>query len=272
VLKYLSMDHLSHNPDLAPHESGWSQSELGPSQADLWASLREYRKALESVDEPVTEGSREDWRRAMKAERMAAVTPRTLKNVSSEHHMPSPELIRLLDGKVTLDIGAGASVLAQEIAQLSPNAQVVSLDVDHEALMTQPTPVQASADHLPFGDESFDVVLATCSLPLWADSGEQVKGSFDEAVRVTKHGGVIKIAPPFDASYRPVLRPGEENRHFVQETDPRFQSILREVDVAALDWAERAEQNPDLEVTLDSDPESMEDGRVDVTSLTIHKR
>jgi hypothetical protein len=269
------MEHPPENPETILYESSSKKQELGPSQADLWASVLEYRKALESIEEPVVEGSREDWRRAMKAERMAAVTavtPRTLKNVSSEHHIPAQELIRLMDGKVTLDVGAGASILAQEIAQLSPNAQVVSLDVDTEALKTQPMPVQASADHLPFGDESFDVVLATCSLPIWADSGEQVQGSLDEAVRVAKHGGIIKVAPPFDASYRPVIRPEGIGRDFEIETDPRFQSILREVDIAALDWAQQAEQNPDLAVTLDSDPELMDEGRVAVTSLTIHKR
>jgi SAM-dependent methyltransferase len=103
---------------------------------------------------------------------------------------------RKLRGKI-LDIGAGEGGYTPHLG-----TDVVSLDLDYENLRRiSGKKVLASADHLPFPDNTFDGVWACAVL-------EHVEENFiAEAIRVTKQGGTIYILTPNRHSlYDPLKR------------------------------------------------------------------
>jgi ubiquinone/menaquinone biosynthesis C-methylase UbiE len=101
------------------------------------------------------------------------------------HVMPAilPRHRRILD----IGCGAGQTLLASDLA---PAVQAAGLDVDFEALLlgrelTQRVGfVAGQAEHLPFPDASFDLVLSRVTLPL-----TYVPAAVREIGRVTAPGG-----------------------------------------------------------------------------------
>ena len=106
-------------------------------------------------------------------------------------------------GRAVLEVGCGAASCGRWLA--SQGARAVSLDISagmlrhaaagNEATSLRPALVQASADQLPFADESFD---AACSafggVPFVADAG----AVFNEVSRVLRPGGpwVFSVTHP----------------------------------------------------------------------------
>lgn len=102
---------------------------------------------------------------------------------------------RKLTGKI-LDIGAGEGGYTKHLG-----SDVVSMDLDYENLQNiSGEKVMASADHLPFPDNTFDGVWSCAVL-------EHVATNFlPEAIRVTKEGGTIYILTPNRHSFYDPLK------------------------------------------------------------------
>ncbi len=92
-----------------------------------------------------------------------------------------------------LDVGCGLGILAREIAALYPNCEIFGIEFSEAQLaqVSQELPnislQQGDAHHLPFDDNSFDMVYCRYLL-------EHVKGSIQvlrEMRRVAKSGGEI---------------------------------------------------------------------------------
>lgn len=195
------------------------------------------------------------WSSAMRAERGVAVTGRGLDEIADEHGMTPNELIELASGKRVLIIGPGYSTLGRELLDRCEPIDLTSVDVDLEALQSQPgRRVHCSAERLELPDDSFDVVLMTFALPLWAFAASEVTSSFNEVLRVTAPGGVIKIAPIGDAVMRAKrdARTGEFIGGSLSDPDPRFRAVLWQIDLATYEWLLSAARRHDLAITLDA--------------------
>jgi protein-L-isoaspartate(D-aspartate) O-methyltransferase len=76
---------------------------------------------------------------------------------------------QLKAGDRILDVGCGKGFLLYEFTQVVPGCQVVGLDIssyaiEHAKEEVRPALVEGSADHLPFGDRSFDLVVSINTL------------------------------------------------------------------------------------------------------------
>ncbi len=90
-------------------------------------------------------------------------------------------------GKV-LDLGGGSGMISRLIAD-SPETVCVCLDISYNLLKFSPVPsVQADAFGLPFGDNSFDLIVAAAFLH--HIPGREVE-LLEECSRVLVPGGVI---------------------------------------------------------------------------------
>jgi ubiquinone/menaquinone biosynthesis C-methylase UbiE len=106
-----------------------------------------------------------------------------------------------LEGPRVLDIGTGTGLLALVIAQQHSEWRLTGIDISDDMLklageaaarngLSDRTIFQnASAESLPFPDNSFDLVVSNASLHLWK---EPVK-VMDEIARVTVPGGYCLI-------------------------------------------------------------------------------
>lgn len=102
-----------------------------------------------------------------------------------------------LIGKTILDLGAGTGEFG-EVANQLLDTRVISLD---QVKLFHPN-VQADALALPFSENIFDIVISHGSLPAVLQSisddksrQDAVSSLFEEAVRVLKPGGQIKMGP-----------------------------------------------------------------------------
>jgi ubiquinone/menaquinone biosynthesis C-methylase UbiE len=95
-----------------------------------------------------------------------------------------------------LDIGCGTGLLLRRASRLFPGSDLVGVDVSGGMLATAGAApgrmafVQARAEHLPFPDEAFDLVLATMSIRHWADPA----AGLWEIGRVLGPGGLFGLA------------------------------------------------------------------------------
>jgi ubiquinone/menaquinone biosynthesis C-methylase UbiE len=96
-----------------------------------------------------------------------------------------------------LDIGTGPAWLLLKIHQQSPNMHLVGIDSSPsmvvkarqnigEAGLSESVEVkEGSADHIPFPDQSFDIVISTASIHHW----KEPTSGLNETYRVLKNGG-----------------------------------------------------------------------------------
>jgi len=128
-------------------------------------------------------------------------------------------------GKRVLDIGCGTGWFSQRAYERGAN--VTSLDVG-TALLRQTlrkadvTPTVGDALGLPFGDESFDVVVSSEVIEHTADAGQAVA----EMGRVLRPGGVLVLTCPnkswqwsVELANQLRVRPFDGHEHFPSTTE-----------------------------------------------------
>jgi len=98
-----------------------------------------------------------------------------------------------------LDVGCGTGRLLRCLAERFPGADLTGVDASGEMIATaraalgevgRATFVQGYAEHLPFGDASFDLVTTTMSFHHWADQ----PAALLEISRVLVPGGAFLLA------------------------------------------------------------------------------
>jgi ubiquinone/menaquinone biosynthesis C-methylase UbiE len=120
--------------------------------------------------------------------------------VARSSHEVLMDEIRPLKGKTVLDVGCGNGNTALAIAkEVSPNGKVVGIDLSPEGIaeakrkavelgLEKITEFRvADAEHLPFKDNSFDVVISECVVCLTPDKQKTI----NEKARVLKPGGKL---------------------------------------------------------------------------------
>ena len=105
----------------------------------------------------------------------------------------------LIDALTVVDLGAATGTANRALEKRFKGASVVSVDIAHGMLkkarekkrwLSKGAFAQASADALPFPDESIDVVFSNLLLP-WANDPAII---FAEIARVLRKGGVFTFA------------------------------------------------------------------------------
>ncbi|MFC9897543.1 class I SAM-dependent methyltransferase [Nocardia sp. NPDC127579] len=105
----------------------------------------------------------------------------------------------LPDGSRVLDVGCGGGQLALELSARNPGLRIVGVDADPGQVRRAARRVvqradrlrfeRASADRLPFPDDSFDAVVSVGSVKHWPDAA----AGMAEMVRVLRPGGLLRV-------------------------------------------------------------------------------
>ena len=131
----------------------------------------------------------------------------------------------LFPGAAVLDVGTGPGTLPLQIAARSPHLVVSGVDLSPDMVAratvaadmgaapdTHPVSFQvADVAHLPFDDQSFDLVISTISMHHWADLEAGVR----EVVRVLRPGGrawLYDVRPTTRRAARTALDPKADVR------------------------------------------------------------
>jgi ubiquinone/menaquinone biosynthesis C-methylase UbiE len=114
---------------------------------------------------------------------------------TAEERLPLYLKVNIPGAHTILDVGCGSGFVTRDIARLT-NATIIALDGSTQLLQVAKTTLAAypntsltigDAHHLPFPDQTFDIV--TCNLLLmWVDNPQQ---AVNEMARVTKTGGSV---------------------------------------------------------------------------------
>lgn len=97
-----------------------------------------------------------------------------------------------LDNKKVLDVGAGTAKLARAAKQIGSTADIYSVDEDEQNIWSTLPPelkrkcLIASAEALPFSDNSFDLIV---------NNGSIKPNEITDEIRILKSGGEIRVAP-----------------------------------------------------------------------------
>ncbi|GEM_PF-5247886 len=100
-----------------------------------------------------------------------------------------------LVNKKIIDIGSGSGAFKSALKKFGvASNSVINFD---ENYLRSPD-VMGNAESLPFKDESFDTVIAHCSVPIMKATSQEYEAIpkiINEMIRVVKRGGVVKIFP-----------------------------------------------------------------------------
>ncbi len=117
----------------------------------------------------------------------------------------------LLEPATILDLGSATGATGRVLRKRFKRAHIVSLDLSqamlargrkHKSWFSRASFVQGDANHLPFGDASFDMIVANQLLP-WAP---ELQSIFEEVARVLLPGGVFAFATLGPDSLREIER------------------------------------------------------------------
>lgn len=143
---------------------------------------------------------------------------------------PSPDRV--------LDVGCGTGMLLRELARRLPGAAELT-GVDAAAGMIEQarakaadprlTFVQGTAERLPFGDGSFDLVISTTSFDHWADQ----QAGLAECRRVLAPGGLFALTDLCSTWLLPTLVGSRRNR---ARTPLRATKLLAAAGFRSLTW------------------------------------
>jgi SAM-dependent methyltransferase len=99
-----------------------------------------------------------------------------------------------LDGKRVLDVGCGIGAYMSQFLRFTPQVYGVDLDQERVCRAREQTPraLVAAAEHLPFREESFDVIFLHEVIEHVKDDSQCVR----EASRVLRQGGHMVIYAP----------------------------------------------------------------------------
>lgn len=193
------------------------------------------------------------WEAQLARERGTSITDRSLDQVAAEHGMTREELLETVrDGRV-LVVGPGQSTFGAELVAANVGVDLTSVDTDQPSLRQQPgRQVSGSATNIPLESGTFGHVFLTYSLPVWAGSAREARQALDEGVRLLEPGGSLYVAPAAQARFRVPTDPATNQQLPGPsiESDPRFQAVSAQVDVASINWLEGAATQPELSVTL----------------------
>ncbi len=98
--------------------------------------------------------------------------------------------------KAILELGCGSGRFLHELAQRQPQAQLLGTDINPHALghaQQQSTAIaltQADLAHLPFADQSVDLITA---FDVYDQSGVYLHGALAESRRVLRNGGLLLL-------------------------------------------------------------------------------
>src|SRR3989344_2717603 len=127
-----------------------------------------------------------------------------------------------LEDKRILDLGSGTRRFAKELEDGGVKAEIFSLDpifenpkekieAGAEELSEQlsktrrvQNTVAGLGEHLPFKNNSFDLILAEYSLPAHATSKKQIDDFFESSLSSLRVGGKLRFCPPVSLQ-NPVL-------------------------------------------------------------------
>lgn len=105
----------------------------------------------------------------------------------------------LIEAKTVVDLGAATGTAGRALEKRFKGARVIAVDLAAEMLkkgrakkswLAKASFAQASADQLPFANESVDVIFSNLMLP-WIDDPTPV---FSEVARVLRKGGLFAFA------------------------------------------------------------------------------
>ena len=119
-------------------------------------------------------------------------------NAYDDHAFLQKEIATRLDSKldiitsnsdVVLDLGAGTGLLTKKLINRFPKSQILCLDFAQNSLKNNNSKnkICANANHLPFADNSVDIVISSLMMQ-WCDDLNQL---FCEIHRVLKNDGLF---------------------------------------------------------------------------------
>ncbi|MBI2065160.1 MAG: methyltransferase domain-containing protein [Candidatus Yanofskybacteria bacterium] len=136
--------------------------------------------------------------------------------------------IEQLAGKRILDVGSGPGEFKIALEKIAGKSNVVNLDGG--SVWRGTFDVQGMADKLPFRNESFDLVIAHCSVPIMtATTGDplEIPQILSEIIRVVKRGGLIKIYPVIVHDRYADSKMAEKHHNLADETMKKLSEMSK---------------------------------------------
>jgi ubiquinone/menaquinone biosynthesis C-methylase UbiE len=136
------------------------------------------------------------------------------------------ESVRLLQPELILETAAGTGIVTRAVSKAVPSATIVATDINPAVIafaaeQTHPERVtfqQADAQDLPFGDETFDLVLCPFGAMFFPD---KVRANA-EAARVLRRGGHYILVSFNRLDLNPVPKAAGEAVGSLFPEDPRY--------------------------------------------------
>jgi hypothetical protein len=279
-------DHLRSNfeQQLRKYESSAAE------QDRLWKVLEGFRLATEVAlarmvpeDREVSIPEQENYYRLTKESRQSSGKSRSLTELSKAYGLSDQAFKNIFAGKKILDVGSGKSALAKDLDRDNVETSITSIDINEKRIGEAPPSSQkviGKATELPFQSGSFDGVVASYSMPLWASSPKEVDKMYEEYLRVLKSGGEIHLLPIIGIAFRqPINSDGRLVGRRVDvgfgesiiEADTRVLYVLNDNQLKLIDILEDVKNQPNLSIVLNTNFDSQEAGGVYPFSAHIKK-